>query len=407
MPPKRKVATASRSKPTPPLRSASTVSTLGIGNVSIDEDVLSHEGSAAITHVGALASQDDSNSTTIDDDAEAPEPLDPSLTFSDFDPPTLNLSLLLSGESYTASSPIPQDILSNPDAPVTLGIDEAGRGPVLGPMVYGVAYLLTSSHPLLTSLSYNDSKKLTPPFRLSLFRQVCTPSTTSFNTIGWSVRVMSARDISSGMLRPVGTGNYNLNTQAHDATIELIRGVLKQGVNVKEIFVDTVGPPASYQAKLARLFPKCEVTVAKKADSLYPSVSAASVVAKVTRDVCMEKSLMEHWQREKVRSTDQGENGDSEQDQGAFVSLSGYPSDAKTMTWMRKNIDPVFGWGVDTRYSWSTAADMLKKDGKLVDWPDDEDESNMNIMTFFGDNLTSGGNQLSGWFGKSVDVAEF
>jgi len=404
MPPKRKVTTTSKAKPAPPLRSASTVSTLGIGNVSIDEDATTQKSS---TITGTPTSQDDPNSNPADDDIEAPEPLDTTLTFSDFNPPTLNLPLLLDGDSYTASSPIPQEILSNPDAPVTLGIDEAGRGPVLGPMVYGVAYLLTSSHPLLTSLSYNDSKKLTPPFRLSLFRQVCTPSSPSFNTIGWSVRVMSARDISSGMLRPVGTGNYNLNTQAHDATIELIRGVLKQGVNVKEIFVDTVGPPSSYQAKLARLFPKCEVIVAKKADSLYPSVSAASVVAKVTRDVCMEKSLMEHWQREKVWLADKLESGESEEDQGAFVSLSGYPSDAKTMTWMRKNVDPVFGWGVDTRYSWSTAADMLKKDGKLVDWPDDEDEGNMNIMSFFGDNPAPGGNQLCGWFGKSVDVAEF
>jgi ribonuclease H2 subunit A len=52
------------------------------------------------------------------------------------------------------------------------------------------------------------------------------------------------------MLR--GGVTYNLNAQAHDATAELIHGVLVLGVTVVEIYVDTVGPPATYQAKLAK-----------------------------------------------------------------------------------------------------------------------------------------------------------
>ena len=97
---------------------------------------------------------------------------------------------------------------------------------------------------------------------------------------------MSARDISAGMLQPHGT--YNLNAQAMDATIDLIKQVLAKGVNVTEVYIDTIGSPATYQKKLERIFPTVKITVAKKADSLYPCVSAASVCAKVTRDAALD-----------------------------------------------------------------------------------------------------------------------
>ena len=213
---------------------------------------------------------------------------------------------------------------------------------------------------------------------------------------------MSARDISSGMLKPAGT--YNLNAQAMDATIDLIKDVFAKGINVREIYIDTIGSPQIYQKKLERIFPTTAITVAKKADSLYPCVSAASVCAKVTRDAALEVC----YQTYASHATDKGEPKASAEGWG-----SGYPSDARCTTWLKGHMNPIFGWGSECRFSWGTAKDLFeaKGSGVKVEWPMDDDEQDMRVTDFF----TAGregeendeSNALSTWFGRPVTEAVF
>lgn len=325
-----------------------------------------------------------------------------------FLPPSVHTQTLLSGASYSHFSPVPPVLLApsdplNPSSappPCALGVDEAGRGPVLGPMVYGVFFLpLPLSDPLLRQAHhFDDSKVLTPAVRAALMKALCTPGSDLHASCGWATAALSARDIGANMMRPVAA--YNLNAQAMDATVELIKGVYARGVNVQEIYVDTIGQPAPYQAKLQRVFPTAKITVAKKADSLYPCVSAASVCAKVTRDVALEELY-------RVRGDEAagGEDGD-----GALAWGSGYPSDARCVGWMRSNMHPVFGWGHECRFSWGTAKDMLEGNGNAVkvDWPLHDDGETSRLTDFF----TAGGggresDELGTWFGTPAGLEAF
>jgi ribonuclease H2 subunit A len=109
-------------------------------------------------------------------------------------------------------------------------------------------------------------------------------------------------------------------------------------------FVDTLGPADKYEARLTDLFPGIKFTVRSKADSLFPVVGAASIVAKVTRD-----RTLRAW----------------------FADAEcgcGYPSDPKTVAWLKANMDPVFGFSNLVRFSWSSCERLLDADGVKFEW---------------------------------------
>ncbi|KAL8969192.1 MAG: hypothetical protein Q9197_004469 [Variospora fuerteventurae] len=319
--------------------------------------------------------------------------------------PSIHENEILRGISYTHHAPIPSRIQGDLSTECVLGVDEAGRGPVLGPMVYGLCYLPLASHRSLLAEThhFDDSKVLKPEIRSNLMEALCTPGIDLFEACGWATRVMSAQDISSDMLKPLGA--YNLNAQAMDATIELIKEVFALGVNVKEIYIDTIGKEDVYQRKLQRIFPTTKITVAKKADSLYPCVSAASVCAKVTRDAALEVGYQAY------RSPD----AQSEEPKtSARAWGSGYPGDARAIAWLKQNMDPLFGWGNECRFSWRTAKDLLetKNNGIGVSWPDLNNDPHVTRMTdFYVTAMETEADEpeceLTTWYGKPVTESVF
>lgn len=257
-------------------------------------------------------------------------------------------------------------------------MDEAGRGPVLGPMVYGISFCPISKKSILKDLGCADSKALTEEQRDEIFvnsniKEYATES------IGWAVDVISPNEISTSMLRRT---KRSLNEVSMESAIALIKKALELEVNVAEIYVDTVGPPEKYQAKLQAIFPDIKITVAKKADSIYPIVSLASICAKVSRD-----HTLKVWTfREGIEVPSDGFG-------------SGYPGDPVTKRFL-KNFEPLFGYPRIVRFSWSTASNALDENHAYNVEFEEEEEQNEKKVKLASKKMTS-------FFKAEVPVKKF
>ncbi|KAH7639297.1 hypothetical protein HUG17_3330 [Dermatophagoides farinae] len=227
---------------------------------------------------------------------------------------------------------------------VIVGIDEAGRGPVLGPMIYAAAYCPLSMRAEIEKEKYQDSKTLTEKQRSEMFETIDNDV-----NIGWSSTILSPIYISNSMLK---RSKYNLNAISHDSAISLIRSIQAKGIEIREVYLDTVGPPEKYEQKLRQIFPDiAKIKVSKKADSLYKIVSIASICAKVLRD-----HLIKHWQFQENLSYNENDYG------------SGYPNDPKTKEFLNKVFDPIFGFPTFVRFSWSTITKIMDDKAIVCDW---------------------------------------
>ena len=153
-----------------------------------------------------------------------------------------------------------------------LGIDEAGRGSVLGPLVIAGVVIDKRKEAILDNMGVKDSKKLTPQRREVLARKL--KKMFVFDTV-----VYSAQDIDN--LRAKGV---NLNEIERKGMQELI-----QKLDFDEAIVDAVDvKPQRFQDKLQRATGK-HVKAEHKADDKYIEVSAASIITKQTREDAIEE----------------------------------------------------------------------------------------------------------------------
>ncbi len=140
----------------------------------------------------------------------------------------------------------------NTNAGLFCGVDEAGRGPLAGP-VYAAAVILPEQ-PMIEGL--NDSKKLSEKKREALFDQICETA------LAWSVATASVEEIDS------------LNIL--QATFLAMQRAV-EGLQTAPAFALIDGNRAP-----SGLHIPCQTVV--KGDALSASIAAASVLAKVSRD---------------------------------------------------------------------------------------------------------------------------
>ena len=107
-----------------------------------------------------------------------------------------------------------------------------------------------------------------------------------FTELGFFTTIVDAKYLSNTMMADSKYGGKNLNWISQHTAIDLINKVKSCGINLKRVFLDTVGQPESYKGLMKEIVndPSLEIIVKPKAHATNPVASAASIAAKFTRD---------------------------------------------------------------------------------------------------------------------------
>ena len=199
------------------------------------------------------------------------------------------------------------------------GVDEAGRGPVLGPLV--VAGVKVKDDSGLVKLGVKDSKKLSPRTRERLATEIT-------KLAEYSVEVVPAEDLDQ--LMDLMTINH-VEAKIFASVIEKLRP--------ETAYVDSADTnESSFSSMIEKeLSFEPEIICRHKADEMYPVVSAASILAKVRRD-------------EEVRLI--------KEELGEEIG-SGYPSDRVTIAFIESWIKRHGELPPHTRKAWKTSKRLL------------------------------------------------
>ncbi|MCS7385913.1 MAG: ribonuclease HII [archaeon GB-1867-005] len=202
------------------------------------------------------------------------------------------------------------------------GVDDAGRGPVIGPLVIAGVLINETNVQKLVEIGVRDSKLLTPQKRSKLAVKIMQIAEK------WTYEVIPPSTIDRAVrCKRRGKGGL-LNELEAEA---MARVILKLKPDVA--YVDASDTNEERFGELIRrsLPFKVEIVSKHKADEIFPAVSAASILAKVKRDRII---------------------GELRRIYGDFGS--GYPTDPKTVEFLKRYLREHGEYPDIVRKSWKT-----------------------------------------------------
>ncbi len=235
-----------------------------------------------------------------------------------------------------------------------IGIDEAGRGPVIGDLVIGIVGIEKDIESNLVSIGVKDSKMLTSSRRTVLLKHILNRSVFVLTLHITPLEIDSSKNL-----------NKLLAVKIVDS-FHILKQLINQYDSI-EVYIDEIkGVKQIIKRELEELFGKNLVSFIMEpdADKKYIVVSAASIVAKTFRDqnLFFLKQVF-------------GELG------------SGYPSDPRTRSWLVNAYNSYTAPPKIIRRSWATLKNIAPE------WYIDKRslKKTKTILDFLGE--TSNGNE--------------
>ncbi len=203
------------------------------------------------------------------------------------------------------------------------GIDEAGRGPCMGPLCISVVLIKKTQEEKLISLGLKDSKLLTESQRENFYPQIQSVAQ------AYSFIKIHPKELDELM-------TWKSLNEIEAMKIGQLLNELKEKPST--IFVDSPDPIAEEFANRIKKYISfsTHIIAEHKADFNYPIVSAASIIAKVERDKEIKK-IAEKF----------GDIG------------SGYSSDPKTISFIEKYLEENNKLPEFVRNNWETNKRIL------------------------------------------------
>ncbi|MBR9676763.1 ribonuclease HII [Candidatus Woesearchaeota archaeon] len=206
---------------------------------------------------------------------------------------------------------------------IVAGVEEAGRGPVIGPLVMAVCTIEDSREGELARIGVKDSKLLTPKQREHLFEKI------KKIVKEFDILIVSAAQVDKAL----DDETLNLNWLEAITSAKLINNVTCD-MAILDCPSNNLKDYEKYVARL--LDAPIKLVVEHRADVNYLIVAAASILAKVTRDREIEKL------KKKVRHN----------------FGSGYPSDPTTKKFLEDYYDK---YPELFRKTWASYKNVVKR----------------------------------------------